>query len=199
MSAEEAKVEVTEETKVETTEETKNEEVGEGVEVLQGDWILPEVKNLVKEDVHTTGEEDEEVFWSHRSKLYRYVDGEWKERGLGDSKLLQHKQTKKIRFLLRQEKTLKIVSNHYIVSRGPLCKLTTNAGNDKIYVWTAADFAEDEPVTEQFGLRFKEASDAAEFRDKFNEAVAINDDLFPHEEENNSEEESSEKENKKEE
>lgn len=60
-----------------------------------------------------TGEEDEETFWKCRSKLYRWAGSEWKERGLGEAKLLQHKETKKIRFLLRQEKTLKIVANHY--------------------------------------------------------------------------------------
>lgn len=61
-----------------------------------------------------TGEESEDTFWKCRSKLYRWAaGGEWKERGLGEAKLLQHRETKKIRFLLRQEKTLKIVANHY--------------------------------------------------------------------------------------
>jgi Ran-binding protein 1 len=37
---------------------------------------------------------------------------EWKERGIGQAKLLQHKENKKIRMLMRQEKTLKIRANH---------------------------------------------------------------------------------------
>ena len=47
-----------------------------------------------------TGEEDEEVLYSHRAKLYRFAKetGEWKERGLGDIKLLEHRQTHKIRY-----------------------------------------------------------------------------------------------------
>lgn len=45
-----------------------------------------------------TGEEDEEVLYSHRAKLYRYTEKEWKERGLGDIKVLKHKQTGKLRY-----------------------------------------------------------------------------------------------------
>lgn len=67
-----------------------------------------------------TGEEAEDVFWKCRAKLYRWANGsEWKERGLGEAKLLQHKETKKIRFLMRQEKTLKVVANHYGVYNSP--------------------------------------------------------------------------------
>lgn len=46
-----------------------------------------------------TGEEDEEVLYSHRAKLFRF-DGEtkeWKERGIGDIKVLMHKITGKLR------------------------------------------------------------------------------------------------------
>lgn len=44
-----------------------------------------------------TGEEDEEVLYCHRAKLFRFVDGEWKERGVGDVKILKHKDTSKLR------------------------------------------------------------------------------------------------------
>ncbi|CAE8592863.1 unnamed protein product [Polarella glacialis] len=47
----------------------------------------------------------EEEIYSQRSKLYRFSDGDWKERGLGDAKLLRHYETGKTRFLLRQEKS----------------------------------------------------------------------------------------------
>ena len=52
---------------------------------------LPEMVQVV------TGEEDEDVLYCHRAKLYRFVNGEWKERGIGDFKILQHKQNKCIR------------------------------------------------------------------------------------------------------
>ncbi len=49
-----------------------------------------------------------------KTKLYRFDpdSGEWKERGIGQAKLLQHKENKKVRMLMRQEKTLKIRANH---------------------------------------------------------------------------------------
>jgi hypothetical protein len=49
-----------------------------------------------------------------RAKLLRFASDtkEWKERGVGDVKLLKHKDTGKVRILLRQEKTNKVVMNH---------------------------------------------------------------------------------------
>lgn len=52
-----------------------------------------------------TGEEDEEVLYSHRAKLFRFdkAINEWKERGLGDIKLLRHRETGKLRLIMRRE------------------------------------------------------------------------------------------------
>jgi Ran-binding protein 1 len=50
-----------------------------------------------------------------RAKLFRFDNGlnEWKERGTGDVKLLQHKETKKVRLVMRRDKTLKVCANHH--------------------------------------------------------------------------------------
>ena len=45
-----------------------------------------------------TGEEDEEAIFCHRAKLLRFADGEWKERGIGDVKVLRHRSTNKFRY-----------------------------------------------------------------------------------------------------
>ncbi|CRG93227.1 ran binding protein 1, putative [Plasmodium gallinaceum] len=140
-------------------------------EVTTGNWNTPKVE--LKEVEIKTGEEDESLFWSGRSKLYRWVNGEWKERGLGESKLLLHKKKGTIRFLLRQEKTLKVVANHYIYPNESYCKLVPNAGSEKIYAWTVKDFAE-EPKIEQFALKFNSAEAAKVFKEKFDEAGRIN-------------------------
>jgi hypothetical protein len=58
-----------------------------------------------------TGEESEECIFKVRCKLYRMRNDEWKERGTGNMKFLRHKESKKIRFVMRQEKTLKPVAN----------------------------------------------------------------------------------------
>ena len=49
-----------------------------------------------------------------KCKLYRFnpESSEWKERGVGQVKLLENKENNKIRLLMRQEKTLKIRANH---------------------------------------------------------------------------------------
>lgn len=49
-----------------------------------------------------------------KAKLYRFdKDGnQWKERGTGSVKLLKHKETSKVRLVMRQSKTLKICANH---------------------------------------------------------------------------------------
>lgn len=49
-----------------------------------------------------------------KAKLYRFdKDGnQWKERGAGTVKLLKHKETGKVRLVMRQSKTLKICANH---------------------------------------------------------------------------------------
>lgn len=50
-----------------------------------------------------------------RAKLFRFDSDatEWKERGTGDVRFLAHKQTKKVRLVMRRDKTLKVCANHY--------------------------------------------------------------------------------------
>ena len=61
-----------------------------------------------------TGEEDEDVIFKMRTKMFRFVEAskEWKERGTGDVRFLRHKENKKIRVLMRAEKTLRVRANH---------------------------------------------------------------------------------------
>ena len=44
----------------------------------------------------------QEIF-NERAKLYRYVDGQWKERGLGQMKILKHKTKNVHRVVMRRE------------------------------------------------------------------------------------------------
>lgn len=49
-----------------------------------------------------------------RAKLFRFSkpDTEWKERGTGDVRLLAHKESKKVRLVMRRDKTFKVCANH---------------------------------------------------------------------------------------
>ena len=48
-----------------------------------------------------TGDENEENVAVFRTKLYRWHDAQWKERGVGNLKILKNKQSQKIRLLMR--------------------------------------------------------------------------------------------------
>ncbi|CCF73585.1 small monomeric GTPase [Babesia microti strain RI] len=167
-----------------STEPTEsNENASPEEEVTQGDWNISKVE-LKRIDV-MTGEEEEEILWKQRAKLYRWSasktegePGEWKERGIGDAKLLKHKESGKIRFLLRQEKTLKIVANHYVLGRDNFCILTPNAGSDKIWVWTTPNTSDDQTQIEQLALKFGQISQAEEFKKEFENALKINKEIF---------------------
>ena len=90
-----------------------DESVGEESELYQEEendnlYFEPVIPLPDKVDV-VTGEEEEEVLYSHRAKLFRLVDGEWKERGIGDVKILKHTSSNKIRLLMRREQVTIIV------------------------------------------------------------------------------------------
>ncbi|KAH0889238.1 hypothetical protein HID58_051667 [Brassica napus] len=95
-----------------------------------------------------------------KSKLYRFdKDGsQWKERGAGTVKFLKHKESGKIRLVMRQSKTLKICANHLVTSG---MSVQEHAGNDKSCVWHARDFSDGELKDELFCIRF--ASVESEF------------------------------------
>ena len=88
-----------------------------------------------------TGEEDEEVAFCARGKLYRWVNTEWKERGLGDIKILKNTKTGRSRVVMRREQVLKICANHLITD---VMKLSPMAGKDTAWIWHAMDASPEE-------------------------------------------------------
>nr|XP_054592033.1 E3 SUMO-protein ligase RanBP2 isoform X1 [Nothobranchius furzeri] len=119
-----------------------------------------------------TGEEEEEEMFCNRAKLYRFdtETKEWKERGIGNVKILKHSTKGKVRLLMRREQVLKICANHYITAD---MLLKPNAGSDKSWVWNAIDYADEEPKPEQLAIRFKTVDEAALFKAKFEEAQKV--------------------------
>ena len=149
-------------------------EEGEGADVeAEADLHFEPIVKLEAVEVKTM-EEDEDVMFESRAKLYRFDDEEkaWKERGLGDAKLLKHKQTGKVRFLMRREKTLKICANHYL-DGGMELKASNMAEN--VWTWyTPADFADEEPKPEKFAIRFKLEETFHKFKEVFEEGCKEN-------------------------
>ncbi len=120
-----------------------------------------------------TGEELEECIFRMRSKLYRLRDDQWKERGTGNAKLLRSKVTKKIRFVMRQEKTLKPVANFFLQD-SPLCDLVPMKNNDKAFLWSCTDCSDEEARLEKLCARFQTAENTALFKAAFEAARLFN-------------------------
>ncbi|XP_020614416.1 ran-specific GTPase-activating protein-like [Orbicella faveolata] len=143
-----------------------NEKVSEEAPVSPEIHFEPLV-SLPKVDVKSL-EEDEEALLKLRAKLYRFEtsgeENEWKERGVGEVKILKHGDKGTHRILMRRDKTFKICANHYI-TKG--MELKTNCGSDRAWVWTALDFADEEMKTETLAIRFANAENAKKFKDTF--------------------------------
>jgi len=136
------------------------------------DPYYPPIVNLPEVDV-PTGEDEEEEIFKIRSKLFRFDSAptppEWKERGTGDVRLLQHKQNKIIRLIMRREKTLRICANHFL---RPWMMLKPMNGSDRAYIWQVhADFADEEAKAEVLAIRFSNAENASRFKSAFDAAV----------------------------
>jgi len=100
------------------------------------------------------GDENENVVFKHRAKIFRFVSDskEWKERGLGDIQILQDKNDpSKIRIVMWREKILKLACNHWL-TKG--MKMDYYQQSKKMVSWTAMDFAEGEQKTEIFTCKF---------------------------------------------
>uniref|UniRef100_A0A182JQ05 E3 SUMO-protein ligase RanBP2 n=1 Tax=Anopheles christyi TaxID=43041 RepID=A0A182JQ05_9DIPT len=129
-------------------------------------YFAPVIPLPDKIDVKT-GEEDEHVLYAHRAKLYRFVSSEWKERGIGDVKILKHKGTDKLRVVMRREQVLKICLNHALTE-----DICYTKKDDKSWQFVANDFSEGNFEIMNFCLRFKSADIAQEFRDAITDALS---------------------------
>ncbi|KAI9269181.1 RanBP1 domain-containing protein [Phascolomyces articulosus] len=171
------------------TEEKKTvqkEEQQEEVEASPDVHFEPVVK-LEAVEVKTF-EEDEDVLFKMRAKLFRYDKQlkEWKERGTGDVKFLQHKENKKVRLLMRRDKTHKVCANHLVTSE---MSLSPNVGSDRSWVWNVlADVSDGEAKAETLAIRFANSDNANQFKDKFEEVQKINIEIIKKEGEEKKEE-----------
>ena len=133
-------------------------------------------KQVKLEEVEVkSGEEEEETLCNYRSKLFIYGETlldkgtgnkTWRERGIGEARILRHREHQRLRFLMRQEKTMKVIANHAL---DPRIKLEPNAGSDRSWVWSCYDFADGELEEKVFALRFTNSEVANEFKAKYEE------------------------------
>ncbi|ORX36897.1 RanBP1 domain-domain-containing protein [Kockovaella imperatae] len=146
----------------------------EGTQEEEADVHFEPVVKLTEQVEAKTHEEDEEVLFTMRAKLFRFAKAEleWKERGTGDVRLLKHKSTNKIRLVMRRDKTHKVCANHIVTSD---MKLSPNIGSDRSWVWNvAADYADGESTAETLAIRFGNADNANLFKKAFEDAQESN-------------------------
>jgi len=158
-------------TKQETNADDNGEDDGED-ESYEPDTSFKAIVQLSAVEVKT-GEEDENVLFCERGKLYRFdsATNQMKERGVGEMKILQHKTTNICRILMRREQVLKLCANHQITSQ---MELKPHQGSANAYLWSAMDFADGEAKHETLCIRFKTDEQAKNFAKIFNEAKETN-------------------------
>lgn len=112
-----------------------------------------------------TGEENETILFERRAKLYKYIEKEWKEKGVGLLKILKNNDTNKVRLVMRREQVYKVCANHFLYDNMELM-----SKSDKAVLWSANDFSDaSEMQVEQLCARFKTVEDCEEFTRVFNE------------------------------
>uniref|UniRef100_A0A0A9XXT1 Ran-specific GTPase-activating protein 1 n=1 Tax=Lygus hesperus TaxID=30085 RepID=A0A0A9XXT1_LYGHE len=109
-----------------------------------------------------------------RCAVYRFdpETKEWKERGRGECKFLQHRESYRIRIVVRQDKTLYVRLNHYI----PDEPLTANCGSDRAWTWRCTDFSGEGDSAEirSFAIRFATTAKAQDFYKQWESARSVN-------------------------
>ena len=103
-----------------------------------------------------SGEEDEDVLFRERCKLFRFRDKEYKERGLGDMKVLKHRETGKGRLIMRRELINLVCLNCWSCSNVDRIRETQ-------IKFTGTDASDGEPEMSIFIARFKKPEMADEF------------------------------------
>merc|ERR1712051_388116 len=143
---------------------------GETAEDAEHDPHFEPIIPLPELVIVSTGEEDEEAIFKHRAKVYRFDKDvkQWKERGVGDIKILHHQAKNTFRVLLRRDQVHKIACNHYISQDQTLEPMQSS---ETALTWLAIDFSEDEVngITEKLAVRFKLAETKDEFKKIFEE------------------------------
>jgi len=103
---------------------------------------------------------DEEDIFRRRCKVFRFAEGEWKERGQGEILICRNKETKKARVLLHRDQTLKCAVNLPIV---PGTTIELMQGSKKAATFSGADFSDGEQKTFVLAARFADPQSCEKF------------------------------------
>ena len=137
----------------------------------EGDYLsFKPIVSLTKTETKT-GEEEEEVMFAERCKLYRFDkdNSQWKERGVGDMKILYNGRQRISRIIMRRDVVFKLGANHVIQ---PGMEVTSKEGRETTWMWkTNADIADKEPKEEAFTVKFRSADIGKKFAEVFEKCL----------------------------
>ena len=119
----------------------------------------------------TTDEEGYKVMFTARTKLYRFTEKQWKERGLGDIKILYSSEKQHARLIMRRELVYKVCLDHYIKKD---MEIQFRSGTEQnILVWGAVDYSDETPAMYAFNAKFKNEDIASELKKKLEDVQAL--------------------------
>ncbi|VDN97580.1 unnamed protein product [Rodentolepis nana] len=139
-----------------------------------------------------TGEEGEDVLFEARAKLFRFDSGDggesvWKERGIGQLKILKNQASNRVRLVMRREQIHKVCCNHLITPGMTIKPMDGSKAIVTPWVWWAVDFSEEEAESEgrreMLSVRFKTAKESQDFHDTFVKCAERSDEEQTHEDE----------------
>nr|CDS26440.1 E3 SUMO protein ligase RanBP2 [Hymenolepis microstoma] len=179
-------------------EMNKSSEHGDGddEEVAPSDLsqvtFKPIIDHLPDKVEVVTGEEGEDVLFEARAKLFRFDSGDggesaWKERGLGQLKILKDQASNRVRLVMRREQVHKVCCNHLITPGMTIKPMDGSKAAVTPWVWWAVDFSEEEAESEgrreMLSVRFKTAKESQDFHDTFVKCAERSDEGQTHEDE----------------
>ncbi|KAJ7830212.1 hypothetical protein B0H13DRAFT_270744 [Mycena leptocephala] len=112
-------------------------------------------------------ESQETVFLAMHARLFRLDRDteEWMEQGKGIVRLLVHRETQKMRFVMREDDTQTICCNFFVTPN-----IWLQPADERSWLWNAPDVSESPPVTKTFSIRLSTSDDAAKFKHAFDMA-----------------------------
>ena len=155
--------------KAENKEKTENKEEDPEVDMVEGNWKLVDLPEVEVK----TGEEVFEELYVVRAKTYRYVDNQWKERGIGDFKFLKHKETGLVYGVQRQDQIFKIRLSFFIYG-DKICQLEKFKTQERCWQFICYDNSENEPKLFRYCIRFNKDEESEKFKEVFEESYKTN-------------------------
>jgi E3 SUMO-protein ligase RanBP2 len=116
-----------------------------------------------------TGEEGETTLFSSHAKLYRFTQSTWKERGVGEMKIVYDPTGKRGRIIMRRDQVHILCANHFISKD---MKLQPQGSSNKSWLWhVQGDFVDNEAKEQLFAVKFGDKDTALAFKRAFEECL----------------------------